>query len=351
MKVDKQMHVRVCDFGFAAVKEKNKKIENPDGAPGSPIWMGPEVLQGLPTDEKSDVYAFGIVLWELLTRKPPFAHHNDIKTFMKAIVEKGERPPIPEGTLPSLKELMENCWHANPVKRPSFAEILKALDNVIVEAVLPDPLAVKLWKSNFLGEDLVEWGKFVPAFYKAIGAAPPTPAAILAPRDDRKLLCLYILLADTIPDLTKEAKSVIVSLEAFGKFLHWFGPTGPTLLEKINELCTRSWFHGKISKEETAALLNRKDKGTYLIRMSATEEGYFTLSKVDSDHQVVHQRLQYSAREQLFTIMIDNVKRTFPSLDKMISECKKELKLKDSPKEPSKFTLLLSGGDSGAYKE
>ena len=204
------MHVRVCDFGFAAVKEKNKKIENPDGAPGSPIWMGPEVLQGLPTDEKSDVYAFGIVLWELLTRKPPLAHHHDINTFKKAIVEKGERPPIPEGTLPSLKELMENCWHANPAKRPSFAEILKALDNVIVEAVLPDPLAVKLWKSNFLGEDLVEWGKFVPAFYKAIGAAPPTPAAILAPRDDRKLLCLYILLADTIPDLTKEAKSVIV---------------------------------------------------------------------------------------------------------------------------------------------
>jgi serine/threonine protein kinase len=81
--VDKNYHIRVCDFGFAAVKvrafrslagshlvfdhavdhaaqEKGRKIENPDGAPGSPIWMGPEVLQGLPVDEKSDVYSFGI---------------------------------------------------------------------------------------------------------------------------------------------------------------------------------------------------------------------------------------------------------------------------------------------------
>lgn len=343
-------HVRVCDFGFAAVKEKNKKIENPDGAPGSPIWMGPEVLQGLPTDEKSDVYSFGIVLWELLTRKAPFAHHNDIKVFMKAIVEKGERPPIPDGTLPSLKELMETCWAANPARRPSMTEILKSLDNILPEAVLPDPLAVKLWKSNFLGEDTVEWAKFVPAFYKTIGVAAPSQSAILNPREDRKLLCLYILLADTIPDLTKEAKSVIVSLESFGKFLHWFGPTSPNILEKLSDLCGKSWFHGKITKEETAALLNRKDKGMFIVRMSATEEGFFTISKVDSDHQVVHQRLQYTVRDQQFTIMVDNAKRAFPSLDKLISECKKDLKLKDAPKEPSKFTLLLTG-DSGLYKD
>ncbi len=52
--------MKVCDFGFAAVKERGKKLENPDGAPGSPIWMGPEVLRGDPVDEKSDVYSFGI---------------------------------------------------------------------------------------------------------------------------------------------------------------------------------------------------------------------------------------------------------------------------------------------------
>ena len=57
--------------------------------------MAPEVLQGMPLDEKADVYSYGIVLWELFTETEPFAEHSQFKTFVRAVCQLQERPPIP----------------------------------------------------------------------------------------------------------------------------------------------------------------------------------------------------------------------------------------------------------------
>jgi serine/threonine protein kinase len=62
--VTKDFEVRVCDFGLSCVKEKfDPKAPPKDKAVGTPVWMSPEILCGLPASEKSDVYAFGLVLW------------------------------------------------------------------------------------------------------------------------------------------------------------------------------------------------------------------------------------------------------------------------------------------------
>ncbi len=43
--------------------------------------------------------------------------HSDYDEFMEAICEKGERPPLPRNTLPSLRQLLEDCWNADADKR------------------------------------------------------------------------------------------------------------------------------------------------------------------------------------------------------------------------------------------
>lgn len=51
---------------------------------GSPLWMSPEaLLDELPLTEKNDVYAFGLVLWEILTQKPLFSEYTDIESIFK----------------------------------------------------------------------------------------------------------------------------------------------------------------------------------------------------------------------------------------------------------------------------
>jgi len=332
--IDKNNHVRVCDFGFAAVKDRNKKIENPDGAPGSPIWMGPEVLRGDAVDEKSDVYSFGIVLWEILTRKAPFSHHTQLKTFMKAIVEKHERPPIPEGTLPSFRELIERCWTHNPHDRPSFAEILPALDNVMIETAIADPAGRQLWKrKEFFGHTEVDWAQFVGAFYAAIGQPPPDLTK--DQKSNKHYVYLQAILDEKVLDITKEKKTEFVSMENFGKFLGWFGPLNKDILNRLADLCARPWFYGKISSSETATILNGKQKKTFLIRLSENVDGCFTISKVDEKLEIHHQRVFYNLNTGQFVIRLGDKDTSFKSLNDIVAVS--ELKLKYPPAEKNRF--------------
>lgn len=69
--------------------------------------MSPEVLRGKPLNEKSDVYSFAIVLWEVMTRKEPFETHDSYNNFVRAVCDKRERPPIPADVPAPIKKLME----------------------------------------------------------------------------------------------------------------------------------------------------------------------------------------------------------------------------------------------------
>jgi serine/threonine protein kinase len=125
----------------------------------TPLWMAPEMLLGKPFDEKADVYSFGIILWQLLTREEPFAEFTELEPFIKvrhgalavvfpcsclrltaliqAVAVSGYRPPIPPGTNPRLAFLISKCWHALPALRPSFSEIdTQLLPHIIVESAI-----------------------------------------------------------------------------------------------------------------------------------------------------------------------------------------------------------------------
>jgi len=195
--IDKDLNVKVCDFGLSVVKPRGEVLRDKDSIPGTPLWMSPEVLQGKDVDEKSDVYSFGIVLWEILMKEEPFAHHDDYVTFKRAVCFKNERPPIPNTCLPSLKFLIESCWQKDLTKRPSFAQIIPMLDIVIVDSNIADPAGRELWKKYFLGKDEVGWDDLLTALVKEV-ALPPSDS------EDLHIRCLKAVLAEKSKDPTQK---------------------------------------------------------------------------------------------------------------------------------------------------
>ncbi|PKC70616.1 kinase-like protein, partial [Rhizophagus irregularis] len=77
-------------------------------------FMAPEVLRGRKHTKASDIYGFGMVMYELLTGKPPFFGERQDLGLITAIIE-GNRPHVPRYTPQFYKELMEQCWDS-PMK-------------------------------------------------------------------------------------------------------------------------------------------------------------------------------------------------------------------------------------------
>lgn len=70
-KLDDNWNVKLCDFGLSRVKSKIDRKKN-QGRVGTPHWMAPEILRGEKYDESSDVYSYGMILWEMVTREIPY---------------------------------------------------------------------------------------------------------------------------------------------------------------------------------------------------------------------------------------------------------------------------------------
>jgi len=122
--VNRFFEIKICDFGLSRVVDKHAPMT---GNVGTVCWIAPEIFNNKKLySEKADVYSYGMILWELLTREMPF---DDTETFtIPVLVTKGKRPKIPKFTPKDWMKLVEKCWNQKPEKRPTFPQILDTLD-------------------------------------------------------------------------------------------------------------------------------------------------------------------------------------------------------------------------------
>ncbi|XP_074558843.1 serine/threonine-protein kinase CTR1-like isoform X2 [Curcuma longa] len=126
--VDEKYTVKICDFGLSRLKA-NTFLSSKSVA-GTPEWMAPEVLRDEPSNEKSDIYSFGVILWELMTLQQPWSNLTPAQV-VAAVGFKGRRLEIPSRVNKHVAAIIESCWASEPWKRPSFSTIMESLKPLI----------------------------------------------------------------------------------------------------------------------------------------------------------------------------------------------------------------------------
>ncbi|XP_019715857.1 mitogen-activated protein kinase kinase kinase MLK4 isoform X1 [Hippocampus comes] len=122
--------LKITDFGLAREWHKTTKMS----AAGTYSWMAPEVIRMSLFSKGSDVWSYGILLWELLTGEVPYRGIDGLAVAYGVAVNKLTLP-IPSTCPEPFARLMEECWDQNPHVRPSFSCILEQL-SAIEEAVM-----------------------------------------------------------------------------------------------------------------------------------------------------------------------------------------------------------------------
>ncbi|PSR97894.1 Serine/threonine-protein kinase [Actinidia chinensis var. chinensis] len=125
--VDKNWTVKVGDFGLSRLKHETY-LTTKTGK-GTPQWMAPEVLRNEQSDEKSDIYSFGVILWELATEKIPWDNLNTMQV-IGAVGFMNQQLEIPNDVDPQWASIIESCCHSEPHCRPTFQELLERLKDL-----------------------------------------------------------------------------------------------------------------------------------------------------------------------------------------------------------------------------
>ena len=109
----------IGDLGLSVLESESGDIKE---IAGVMPYVAPELFNGSTHSEASDIYAFGILMWEISSRKKHFYQINHDKLLALHIFY-GLRPTITEDTPQFYRDLMQKCWHSDPMQRPKAEEI------------------------------------------------------------------------------------------------------------------------------------------------------------------------------------------------------------------------------------
>ncbi|XP_045479930.1 vascular endothelial growth factor receptor kdr-like isoform X2 [Harmonia axyridis] len=125
--------VKICDFGLAKSIYKNDNYKKNSDCPLPVKWMAIESISDKIFSTQSDVWSFGIVLWEFfsLARTPYPAMDVDERFYTKLV--EGYRMEAPEYSTNEIYQIMLECWSQDPLKRPSFSKLEDRLGKMIGE--------------------------------------------------------------------------------------------------------------------------------------------------------------------------------------------------------------------------
>jgi len=141
-----RFHARLLDFGIAKqIDDDGPRLTQAGMVFGTPEYMAPEQARGKPVDVRSDIYALGTMLYELLTGEPPFVGTDKLQIMHKQAHDVPPRPSaaVPGLALPqALEDIVTKAIEKLPANRfQKTSELIAALDGICrAERLTPEPL-------------------------------------------------------------------------------------------------------------------------------------------------------------------------------------------------------------------
>ncbi len=124
---ENEIDIAISDLEIS--KSSTKSIDNDNEVYGDISYIAPEILQQKEYTIASDIYSFGMIMWELMTGRMPFWDQNDdIELIIK--ICRNFRPPIIKNAPKGYIELMQKCWDSDPNKMPTAFNIREKLINI-----------------------------------------------------------------------------------------------------------------------------------------------------------------------------------------------------------------------------
>jgi hypothetical protein len=174
-------HIKILDFGLARVNDPQvptvTRLTEPGTTPGTPGYMAPEQLSGGDVDARTDLFAFGVLAWELATGEHPFGPNPAI---MLARMMEGRPATLSRQlTHPGLDPIIRRCLRTSPADRyPSADALLEDLRRLTPSgaqhATSPAQPAVAAFASGGLW-----WWQFHQATMTAVDVTTPILAALV----------------------------------------------------------------------------------------------------------------------------------------------------------------------------
>jgi len=245
--------------------------------------MPPEMFERTPVPSlKCDVYAYGMILWEMITECVPYQGKYNNLLALTVAVTQNVRPQIPDSISITLAHLIMDCWDGNPQRRPLFSEILHEKEDyfnkIVCDWIANGQHRVNdLWhqfgknSSGSMVEE-VAWPIFATAFCNFMNVSENDLKYARALKGVRELV-------EAGGDNGK------VSLQHFERFVQWFSPLQPVgggqnTFDDVVTLLSQTWFWGSMTSQEAVAKLDPSTvtSGTFLVRFSENKEGQFVLS-------------------------------------------------------------------------
>jgi len=189
--VDKERNALLTDFGLAT-SDSVSALTQTGALLGTPHYMSPEQVKGLPADVRSDIFSAGVMLYEMLAGELPFTG-NSVYEVMMARTRGAPRPvsALNPDVPPHLQRILERCLVQEPADRyGSVAEVLRDLDS----STLP-PAPRRQFRLRPL-RSLLTWKWAAAGAALIVAAAAPFLVSRLAAKSSAPTLVRTMLIAD-----------------------------------------------------------------------------------------------------------------------------------------------------------